>query len=457
MGVRRRQWVIALALLGASACDEHIGCAPVLTTDKGQLELHDQAITVDACRRLREPAPLLEGAIWCPAVKCGGDVAGCEDDEGDKLADGTVAACFEQTLSGPVERDDPCLRMTEPGEASWSFAAVPCAAQQDGYAPADDRIGWSVVGVDEITAHLQSPGDAFALRSLVDEDGEPLPDDDALAPGDVAYAVADTAVPFAVVLEHPDHDVAVGWNSPLWDVVAEAVSGPEPELRWEDLGLVTVTIAAGAEARLSLVPGPDAGVERTVPIGTVIGVAPDALTSLEVVAGFAPPPDESGLKHGPVAGARAIVVTADGNPVYGANVQWEILEGELPLWRDETLPWTADYVALGELDGAACHDPVERTRTFEATVEASLGDLSDEVSVQWTEAAPDDGLFGALGDLFDPDDPPPKSTHCQGPGFPDEAQGCGCTAQNAKSTPTIAGMLLLLIAFRRLSRRRTRR
>ena len=76
------------------------------------------------------------------------------------------------------------------GEATWSFAAMPCAAQQDGYEPADDRIGWSVVGVDGITAHLESPGDSFALGSLVDEEGEPLPDDDALAPGDVAYAVA---------------------------------------------------------------------------------------------------------------------------------------------------------------------------------------------------------------------------------------------------------------------------
>ena len=269
-------------------------------------------------------------------------------------------------------------------------------------------------------------------------------------------------MPFAVVLQHPDHEAAVGWNAPFWDVTAEAVTGPEPEVRWEDLGLVTVTLAAGAEARLSLVPGPDAGVDRTIPIGTVIGVAPDDLSSLEVVAAFAPSPDESGLKHGPVAGARAIVRTAGGEPVYGADVQWEVLEGELPLWRDEAAPWTADYTALAELDGAACHDAVERPRTFEAVVEASLGDLSDEVRVQWTEAPPDEGLFGSLGDLFDKDDPPPKSTHCQGPGFPDEGRGCGCTAQNAKSTPTIAGMLLLLVALRRrtrrrLSRRRTRR
>jgi len=461
MGGDGRVWAIALVLLGSGACDEFVGCAPVLTTDNGQLELHDQTLTVGACRRLREPAPLLEGARWCPAVRCSGDVTGCENDEGDKLVDEVVAACFEQTLAGPVERDEACLRMVEPGDARWSFDVQPCDARREGYSPSDDGIGWSIVGVDRVEAHLQSPGDAFALRSLVDEDGAPLSAEDALGPGDVAYAVADTAVPFAVVLEHPDHEAAVGWNPLDWEVLAEVESGPAPVVQWQDLGLVTVTLSAGVEASLELVPGPDAGVDRPMRLGTVVGVAPDALASLEVVAAFAPPPDDSDLVHGPVAGARAIVRTADGDPVYGADVQWEVREGELPLWRDEALPWTADYVALAELDGAACHDVPDRPRAFEAVIGASLGELADQARVEWIEAPPDEGLLGSLGDLFGDDDPPPKSDRCQGPGFADAPRaGCGCTATNERSTPAWAGMLLVLglaVRRRRLSRRKNHR
>lgn len=435
----RRPAIIFFALIGVGACDEYVGCAPVLTTQDGQLEFHDQAITVGACQRLRQPAPLLEGARWCPAVRCGTGVEGCEDDDDEKLPDAAVAACFDTELSGPVLEESPCLRMSAPGEASWVFTAVPCATSERGYVPADDRIEWTVLSVDEVSGHLQSPGDAFALRSLVDANGDSLSDDDALVPGDIAHAVAGSPVPFAVVLGHPDHDAAVGWNPTNWDIEVEATMGPAPEVVFEDLGLLTVTIDAGAEARISIVPGPDAMVHRTIEVGVVAGVAVEDLVSLEVSAAYTPAPEESDLVHGPVAGARAIVRDARGVAVYGAEVTWSVLEGALPVWRDASVAWTADYVALAEPDGASCHEPPERTQRYDATIEAQLGDLSGLASVSWNELPPQSGLFGGLGDLFS--DPPSGSDNCLGPGFP-AASGCGCTTTGR--SPAGLGMFVLL-------------
>ncbi|MBL4686838.1 MAG: hypothetical protein JKY37_19730 [Nannocystaceae bacterium] len=427
------------ALVGVGACDEYVGCAPVLTTQDGQLEFHDQAITVGACLRLRHPAPLLEGARWCPAVRCGTDVEGCEDDDDEKIPDAAVAACFDSELSGPVLEESPCLRMSGPGEASWVFTAVPCAASDRGYAPASDHIEWSVLSVDEVSAHLQSPGDAFALRSLLDVNGDPLSDGDALAPGDIAHAVAGSPVPFAVVLRHPDHDAAVGWNPTNWEIEVEATTGPAPKVEFEDLGLLTVTIDAGAEARISIVPGPDAMVQRTIEVGVVAGVAAEDLVSLEVLAAYAPAPEDSDLVHGPVAGARAIVRDDRGVAVYGAEVTWSVLDGALPVWRDASIAWTADYVALAERDGASCHEPPERSQRYDATIEAQLGDLSGLASVSWTELPPESGLFGGLGELFS--DPPGDSENCLGPGFP-AAGGCSCTTSDR--SPVGLGVFVLL-------------
>ncbi|MEM6994596.1 MAG: hypothetical protein AAF721_29040 [Myxococcota bacterium] len=462
-GAARKSWcrgplVFVVAALATSACDESVGCQPVLTSEAGQLEFHDQAITVGACRRLREPSPLLQGARWCPAVRCSGDVEGCEDDDGEKLPDEAVAACFERTLTGPVVDDAPCVRMTDAGVASWEFTAMPCEAATAGFAAIDDRIEWTVVAADRVEAHLQAPGDAFALRSLVDAAGDPLDAADALAPGDVAHAVADTPVPFAVVLRHPDHDAPVGWNATNWEIDVEVLEGAAPEITYGDLGLLSVTIDAGAEARLSIVPLPDAQLPDPIAVGVVRGVAEADIVSLEVVPAYAPPPDDSDTPHGPVAGARAVARIDDGTPVYGADVRWSVLEGALPLWRDETLPWTPDYTALAERDGAACHATPERSTTYDATVAADLGALHDEVAVRWTEAPPPDEFGGLLSDFFD--DPPPRSERCAGPGFPDEDAGCGCTT-NDESTPAATGMLLLFVLGglrrRALSRRRSRR
>ncbi len=444
--------LLVLCLLAASACDQYVGCAPILTTDAGQLEFHDQAITVGAGLRLRQPSPLIEGARWCPAIRCGADVDGCEDDDGDKLPDAAVAACFDAVVSGPAMSDGPCLRMMGPGRASWAFSAVPCAAADNGYAAADDAYAWDIVAPAEVTASFSAPGDAFAIRSLVDSDGAPLPDADALQPEQVANAVADTPVPFAVVLRHPDHEAAVGWNPTNWDVLVSPQQGEPPEVSLEDFGLLTVTIAADARAHIAIVARPEAGVTQTLDVGVVAGVAASELSSLRIVAAYAEAPEDSGLVHGPVAGARAVVQTADGRRVYGADVSWSITEGSVPLWRDESLPWTPDYIALAERDGASCHEPPKRSRQYVATVRAELDGLSDEVSVQWTEAPPQDGPLGSLGDIFS--DPPERSERCAGPGFPPQS-GCACTT---KKTSTPVGMLALFalgaLAF---SRRRSRR
>lgn len=448
----RAGWAWALVLLSVGACDESVGCAPVLTTQGGQLEFHDQAITVGACQRLRESAPLLVGAQWCPALRCGADVPGCENDDGDKLSDEAVAACFEPTLSGPVAQEEPCLRMTDAGEVTWSFRARPCAATDAGYEPADDQLRLTVVDVEPVQAHLESPGDAFALRSLVDDNGDALTDDAALSPGTTARIVADTEVHLAAVLVHPDHDQAVGWNPTEWRVDAQTLAGEPAQVELMDLGLVALTLSAGARTSLTLVPEAGAGVGRSIPLGEVIGVDPDELVTLQLVAAFAPPPDDSPLPHGPVAGARAVLRTEQGDAVYGAQVQWSVLAGALPVWRDEALPWGADYVALAERDGASCHEPPAGPQQYEATIGVEFGELSDQRLVVWTVVPEDAGLFGSLGDLFD--EPPAQSPNCQGPGFASES---GCSCATTTSTPPWAWVLVVGLAAVRFRRRKSRR
>lgn len=446
---RRRSALRAagLGLLFAAGCDEYVGCAPVLTTEAGQLELHDQVVTVGACRRLRAPAPLVEGARWCPAVQCHPDVPGCENDDDEKLPDEVVAACFETTLSGPVEAEDPCLRMTGPGQAVWTFTARDCPARDVGYAPEDDRYAWSIVAWEEVDAHFESPGDAFARDGLVDGNGDPLPTEDALAPGDVAQVLADVEVPLAVVLRHPEHDAAVGWNPEDWDAAVTDSSGGDVAVRWEPSGVAWVRADAAAQGTVVVSRSDDPS--RTWTVGTVRGVAEANLVELEVVVGHAPPQGEDGEgPPGPPAGARAVLRTGDGTPVYGAPVRWTVTDGALPLWRDETMPWTGDYVALAERDGAACHDAPDQTLELEAAVEARFGPLSDRATMTWIVEPPDAGLLQGLAELFGRGpEPPPQSERCAGPGF-DELGGCGGCRQGSGGAPALL-LLPLWWLFRR--------
>ncbi|HET6585201.1 MAG TPA: hypothetical protein VFG69_17205, partial [Nannocystaceae bacterium] len=342
----RPRSLVALGALVLVACHEHVGCTPVLTGEESQLQFHDVVLVADACDRVHGVRALVTGSRFCPTIGCHPDVPGCGEDD-DALTSDEVRACYDDTIAGPVEAtDDGCIVAMAPGELDWSFTPVDCPAAANGYVPAADRLRLPIVAVDEVTAWLEAPGDAFAMRELVTATGDPFPDDAQLGPGREALVLADVRVPFAVVLGHPDQPDPVAWNPDAWTIVADGV-----DVEWKAHGVVELALSAGAAVELAIHRADD---DVTIPVGRVRGIAADAIATLDLVVGFARD-DESRAGHSAPIGARAIARTSDGAPVWGVPIEWQVTRGALPVWRDADLPWSADYVALMDRDGRACH------------------------------------------------------------------------------------------------------
>ena len=436
---------LATTLLLFAACDDYIACTPVLKTEQGQLELRDTTSVVrGTCGRLREPAPLLVGTRWCPVLACDDGLPGCviDEDPPTLLATDDVAACFDHEVVGATA-DGACLRVDAPGELRWTFTAVDCPANNLGFFPSDDALVLPVVETTEVFARLDVPGDAFARRSLVAADGKPLPTALQLAPGDVAHVLADAPVQLAAVLTHPELG-DVGWN-PADFTLRAVVDDVERPLEHDALGVIELTLAAGEHMELWLERG-----DETLALGEVEGVAAEALTSLEVIAGFTGDEEDPGIPFG----ARA-VARAGERIVYGVPVDWTVTEGVLPLWRDAERPWGPDYIAVVDEDGLRCHAPPEKERKrFRARLRATHGELKAEGILEWSEDPEEDGSFGQEVAEFFKGDGAQRSPLCEGPGFADE--GCGCKSGGEGRLGALV-LLLLGLRLRRPPRTVTRR
>jgi MYXO-CTERM domain-containing protein len=424
---------LGAGLLLLAACDDYIACTPVLKTELGQLELQDYEVVLGACRRLREPAPLLVGTRWCPILSCDSGQPGCVIDEesGQRLEPYDVAACFDHTIEGATP-DGPCLVVEAPGELRWTFTAIDCAATAaSGFTPQGDSLALPVVEATEIFAHLDVPGDAFARRSLVGADNQPFPTALQLAPDAVAHVLAGHEVELAVVLTHPDLG-DVGWNPPAFTLHA-TVDDAERAVELEPTGLVSVTLAAGEHMVLWLERG-----DETLALGEVEGVAAEELTAIEVIAGFTGNEDDPGIPFG----ARAVAWAGD-RIVYGVPVDWTVTEGLLPLWRDPERPWGPDYVALVDEDGLRCHSPPKKERRdYRARLRASYGALENETTLLWSEEPEEEGsveqeiLSGLEGEGTE------RSPLCEGPGF--ASAGCGC---RSGSDGRLGALVLLVLGL----------
>ncbi len=422
---RRRRWPrIGAVLLLLAGCDEDLSCAPILGSEDGRLEFFDHAMLAGPCRRLRGPAALLVDTPWCPVLDWSSDRAD------DPLQ---VAACFDQEITGATAQDG-CVVPTEAGELVWTFSPVDCQAiPEHGQWGNDDAIRLPVVAVDEVFGYLTSPGDAFALRTMTAARGEPFAEAFQTESGEPLHVLAGEPVPLAAVVAHPAWgDVA--WKPEQW-TLRGTIDDRDVAVEFDELAVAWVTVGAAETLHLWLERGPD-----TLPLGEVHGVAPSELTSLEVVAGFV---GDGNLL--PV-GARAVAQAGD-RLVYGVPVDWTILDGELPLWRDAERAWGADYIALLDEEGRRCHRPPDkRSREFRVRLRAGYGELQAIAEMRWTEDPPDepsdDGLLDKLGgDDFE------RSPLCEGPGFPPE--GCGCHQGRPDRGSMLAGLALLLLGWRR--------
>lgn len=440
----RRKELIGAVLVVVAGCDRHLGCEPVLRTTGAQLELLAPDTIVGACDSIRDVGPVLVGTRVCPTLRCSTDVPGCDLGDDERLDSALVTECFVPAVQGPATLDADCLVVEDAGDIVWTFEAQACAANDQGYAPTSDGLTLPGVTVDRVTARLESPGDAFALRALDPGPVASFPEDARIVPGGVVQVLADTEVPLAIVLDHPDHDKPVAWNPSAWTVELLTDAGDPIDARLSFAGLLVVNIPDDVEAEVTVVQG-----DVRLPAGRVRGVADDELASLEVAAGYAPGDDDG--RHGPPIGARAIFRTDDRAPVFGVPVAWEVTEGAFPAWRGEEEDWGPDYVALMDEDGLGCHKPPKRDpRTFHGTVVATHGDLEAEVEFEWTETPEDASLGEKLGNLV-LGDKHENSELCEGPGFP--AEGCGCATTTAPGWAVAAP--LLVIVFRPRRRRRT--
>lgn len=454
--------LVAVAALVLVACHEHVGCTPVLTGGASQLQFHDVVLVADACDRMHAARALVTGSRFCPTLGCHPDVPGCGEDD-DALTTEQVRACYDDTLAGPVETTaDGCIVAMAAGELDWSFTPIDCAAMANGYMPAADRLRLPIVAVEEVTAWLEAPGDAFAVRELVTDTGDPFPDDAQLpsrpsgpdGPGREALVLAGERVPFAVVLGHPDHADPVAWNPDAWTIEADGAG-----VEWKAHGVVEVTLSAGASVELAIHRAAD---DVTIPVGTVRAVAADAIASLDVVVGFARDDDAPDGHRMPI-GARAVARTVDGAPVWGIPVEWEVTEGALPVWRDAALPWSSDYVALMDREGRACHAPPEHATTYDATIVARWGNSSSrpsgpdfqiETPMRWREEGIDESAAEEIKKWFTGEDHEDADA-CEGPGFP--SGGCSCTSsRSGPGVPGVAFAVLFALGLVRSRRCRAR-
>lgn len=400
-----------------------VACVAPMPTERGQLAVEAPDLKTLGTSAL--PAPMLAGTRTCPTVSCREDCPTLSD----------PLACFDSAGTGSVRVLGSCWRFDVPGTGAVSWSTVPCAANGEGYAPDDDRLGFEVLAASDVTA---APLD---LERLAEAELDPgpagaFPTTWAHPPGAVWSLVSGSRFVFVPILAAPDGR-EVGWT--LLDAVVEVVpiAGAPPATALL-AGHLAVEIESGSTADLRFGVGTDRW-----PLATVSGVPVDAVRSLEVVVAYAVDPNVDTV---PFA-ARAVARDASGNLVWGAPVTWSLDEGLLALGGLPIELPGPDYVVVAD----ACTPPSENEGSHTAVLRATLGDLTDTVALAWdvSPGLSDDGFepWDACveGEPLDPgpteEDPTPPASE---PGFEPEPApasdeplfvrivgGCGCDTGGA--------------------------
>lgn len=358
--------------------------------------------------------PVLAGTTFVPKIGLPGGAPEGAD----------IGACFTDSFEGPIAGDRSGLAFLEAGTAVWTFTAVPCAAEDLGFAPVDDRLVVEVVGADDVEGALVATLEEAAEDFVADGTGHgTFPEGWVPAPGEPWRLVAGGTVAVYPRLATVDGGLPVAWQGQGAVVAPEVLEGPVDVVRFEN-GTAYVQAAAGAEAGLVLAVG---GTE--VDAGTVVGVDVSEAASMEVAVLYAV--GEEG--DAPFA-ARAVVRDAEGNPLFGAPVAWSV-DGALAVAPGgEGLP---DYVSFSD----ACLPPSENYGPRTATLRATLGDLAAELDLAWTprtEPGDDAGWELDPACVVAQVDPLPE----------DDATACACGTATLPGA-TLPGLLAALALARR--------
>ncbi len=427
---RRAAWSLLLLGLAAGCPDDCDRDPGHYLTESKNWQLSSDHLQADPCDRpgskgTQKNEPMLVGTRWCPKLS------------------GKRGECYEASVAGPAQLDGECIELTGSGEVLWRFDPIPC--EHEGlFFPEQIRI--RSLAASEVRGRLVSYLDALALDYLSSGTGAfPL---EAMQPPDATLlkVAADEPVHMAVNLWAGERRVA--WSDDRVSLEVELLRGEAPVATLdEEAATVFLQFPAGSEAALSLVVGP-----TRVALGRVRGVALDTLKELEVLVAYGNPNREDARSQIPTA-ARAVARDGDGDLVYGARAEWEVLAGSFPFtptwfYRDDA---NHDYTML--IDPAAdpqkneapwCFPtPITGARSYTGRIAAHVAGLEADVDLAWTYAVPSEDV-----NLLKLQQPGPN---CEGPGF-EEPGACACTSA-PQHGPVLVCLALLALGTARRRRR----
>lgn len=432
---RRTPWYLLLVAL-AGGCPSDCDTSSYPTTSGRWLLMTDELVAdpldLPGQQGKQQDEPLLVGTRWCPAFHM------CEGDKcGESPAD-LVADCFSPRVEGPGQADGLCLEVTGGGALVWRFDPSPC--EHPGlFFPEELRL--QAVAADQVRGRLGSYLDALALDYLSPETGSSFPPG-LVRPADapVLKLAADQPVHLAVNLWAGERRVA--WSPEQASLEVEVLRGAAPIAALDVRATIAVQAPAGSEAALFLVVG-----ASRVALGQIRGVPSAAFRALEAVVAYDANFGEVAGSRIP-SGVRAVVRDDEGDLVYGAAAEWEVLAGSFPLMPADLIAEgkNLDYIMLNDgsvEDGEStwCFPtPNNGTRSFTGRIAARVGDLRAEVDLAWTYRASRDrdGPFKSLR----------PGANCQGPGFP-EIGACACTGAPPQAPPLALLAVLALATTRR--------
>jgi hypothetical protein len=371
------------------------GCdEPTIESERGEFAVVFPGLQAEPHDVWRAPHRVVAGALLCPRVTCDACVAADSCD------------LVEVTAAGAVVADGGgCFAADGAGEVVWR-ASAPCDAE--------DRAVMTVVPVEGVAAEVVLWPDRRAETGGVRVVGAGF-DAELAAP---LRVVEESRVRLAVRLFARGDGGTVAWDA--GEVTLTRDEGRAP-VAYPGQLLEAVMFADSAATAMF-----NNGAGETWSLGQVVGVRAGEATSLKIAAGV----QEFGEGESPAL-ARAVVRGADGEMLLGLPVTWSVRDGALGLDPGEDLPGQY-YVYLAD----ACVAPERRGGARSAVIVAEYGELAASLELRW------DGVAEPADPTWTPDDTCSQRSGC-----------AGCRAEGGGSW---GALVLLVLGWRRVARRRRR-
>ncbi|WP_224196736.1 MYXO-CTERM sorting domain-containing protein [Nannocystis pusilla] len=340
-----------------------------------------------------------------------------------------IEACYDMAIAGVPIADGDCVILDQPSGVRIDYTPrADCPFDEAEFELLPDRFRVEGVPVDGLRARLEWHMEHWAEHLAERLSSRPAD----LIPGadEPLRLVPDVLVGFPINVIDAAGE-RVGWDLSQGRVLEAKGGDPARTLApIEDTdALWPVRVGAGEQSTLTLeVAG------AVLPVATVVATPVEQAASLEIVAAVGDEP----------FGARAIVRDGEGRVILGAPVEWSLVEGELALMPvDDFTP--PEYTIVAD----DCVPPPTAAESRRAVLRARLGELSDELEIEWTAMPPEE-----VRD--EPFSPNPACQRGTGPAGDDGLgdRGCNCASTagaGGGSGAWLAALALMLGARRRRS------